>query len=347
MAKSKVNVYEIVTEQMLDSLKQALKDGKTIPWHKPWRTSAPFNAVSKKEYRGINPFLLAMGNFDDPRWLTFNQASELGYAQWRKREKKGKDTEELRDEYFGPKDSKGRRRGGVENKAGIRKDEKSTVVVFWKPLEIKDPEHPDADEDGKRKIRILRYYRVFNVEQTQGLEFPTLEKDEREIEPIESAQQILDGYVNTDRGPKYKHGGDRAFYRPSEDRIGMPTMKRFDNADAYYTTAFHEATHSTGHDSRLKRKFGESFGNEPYAKEELVAEFGAAMLCAHAGIDPTRDIKNRTAYIQSWMKALNNDEKLAVSAAGQAQKAADLILDIKFEDDNPHKDDGVIATPED
>lgn len=333
MAKSKVNVNEIISEQLINALQEAIKNGKDIPWHCPWNVIAPMNVITKKPYTGINPFLLNIRGYDSPFWMSFKQASELAYAQWRKRHKKGKDTPEVHKEWM-----------NAEDRGGIKEGEKSTIITWRKKLVIDDPDHPQADEEGKRAIFMLRYYRVFNAEQTEGIEFPEVEKPEGSVKPIESAEALLKGYVNTDRGPKFSNGGNQAAYNYVKDSIRIPAMKRFDNDVAYYSTAFHEAIHSTGHDSRLKRgDFGK--GVKPYSREELVAEFGAAMLCANAGIDIVPDIENRTAYIKGWLKALGNDEKLAVKAASAAQKAADLI--IGEDDNNPYADDGIVATPED
>jgi antirestriction protein ArdC len=122
-------------------------------------------------------------------------------------------------------------------------------------------------------------------------------------------------------------GHDKAFYRPVTDSIHLPDRNSFDSAGEYYSTLFHEMTHSTGHQSRLNRSTLTEvvpFGSETYSKEELVAEFGAAFLCAHAGIENT--VSNSAAYINGWLKKLRSDPKLAILAASQGQKAADYIL---------------------
>jgi antirestriction protein ArdC len=132
--------------------------------------------------------------------------------------------------------------------------------------------------------------------------------------------------------PEIRHGGGRACYLPSVDRVEMPRAETFRSGQDYYSVLFHELTHSTGHASRLDRKGvgssdGEwsSFGSTPYAREELVAEMGAAFLAGHAGI-VERTIDNSAAYVASWLQRLKEDTKLVVQAAAQAQKAADFIL---------------------
>jgi antirestriction protein ArdC len=151
--------------------------------------------------------------------------------------------------------------------------------------------------------------------------------------PIEEAEKIVEGYKDS---PKIVNKDDnRAYYNPFFDFINMPVMGKFNKVEEYYSTIFHEMIHSTGHTNRLKRLDNQksaAFGSEDYSKEELVAEFGAAMLCGIAGIENST-IENSTAYIQSWLKALRDDKTLAVKAAAQAQKAADYILGTMFQEE--------------
>ena len=121
--------------------------------------------------------------------------------------------------------------------------------------------------------------------------------------------------------------GDRAFYRPSSDSVTLPMMEQFKSIAEYYSTAFHELTHSTGHFSRLNRLEKAVFGSETYSKEELVAEIGAASLMNEMGFETEESFRNSVAYIQNWLKALRNDKKMVISAAGKAEKAAKMILE--------------------
>lgn len=202
----------------------------------------------------------------------------------------------------------------------VRKGEKGHIVVFWNWIERENEETGE-----KEQIPFLRYYKVFNViKQAEGLH----SKRETEIfehDPIESAQQIVDGYADS---PHIRYQSGRAVYFPKLDRVSVPPLKDYREAEEYYSVLFHELIHSTGHKSRLVRKgiiqSGVSFGDEIYSKEELVAEIGAAMLCGMAGIE-NATIENSASYIQSWLRALKEDSKLIVHAAAQAQKAADYI----------------------
>lgn len=202
----------------------------------------------------------------------------------------------------------------------VRKGEKGQIVVFWKWIERENEETGE-----KEQIPFLRYYKVFNIiKQAEGLESKQ-ETETFEHDPIESAQQIVEGYVDAP-GIHYKSG--RAVYYPGLDCISVPPLKDYREAEEYYSVLFHEMVHSTGHKSRLARKgitqSGVSFGDEVYSKEELVAEIGAAMLCGVAGIENVT-IENSASYIQSWLRVLKEDSKLIVYAAAQAQKAVDYI----------------------
>lgn len=203
----------------------------------------------------------------------------------------------------------------------IKKGEKSHIVVFWKWLEKEDEESGEV-----QKIPYLRYYRVFEINtQVEGL------KSKREEmtfnhNHIEKAEEIYKGYINS---PDYTFYSGQAVYYPIVDKINCPPIKDFPKVEEYYCTLFHEMVHSTGHKSRLARPGvttqNVAFGDEIYSKEELVAEVGAAMLCSVAGIDNST-IDNSASYIQSWLRALKEDNRLIVTAAAQAQKAADYIL---------------------
>lgn len=291
-------IYQQVTDRIIEAL-----EAGTVPWQRPWKSKRlpgvnHQNLASKKSYRGINPFLLdieAMINgYDLPYWVTFKQAKDLG--------------------------------------GHVRKDEKSTVVVFNKKLVYEDKN--DLDENGKPKKKpfwMLRHYNVFNVAQCDGLEekIPALPEEEPEDEftPIERCEQIGSEMKNP---PSLDHGGSRAFYRPSTHAVRLPKPEQFNSPEHYYSTKFHEFTHATGNEKCLGRvKDWTSFGSDPYAKEELVAEMGAAMLDRVAGIDaPTQ--KNSANYIANWLQRFQGDPKLVVQAASQAQRAADYILGVEF-----------------
>lgn len=202
----------------------------------------------------------------------------------------------------------------------IKKGSKGQVVVFWKLLEKEN-----AETGVIEQIPLLRYYKVFNIKtQCEGIGSKQKDREEFNHDFIESAEQILRLYKDV---PKIKEAPGRAYYRPSSDMVSIPPLSDYKVPEEYYSTLFHELVHSTGHKKRLNRPGVakvQTFGNEDYSKEELVAEFGAAMLCGMAKID-NDTLPNSVAYIQSWLRKLKKDNKLVVHAAAQAQKAADYI----------------------
>jgi antirestriction protein ArdC len=278
-----MNVYDIINTRIMELLEQG-----TVPWRKSWNTvsNMPKNLLSKKEYRGVNLFLLACMPYSSPYWMTYKQISDKG--------------------------------------GHVLKGEKSTPVIFWKWLDRKDSDDPESAGNGK--IPLLRYYNVFNIEQTEGITYPELvQENNQEFTPIERAEQII---ANMPYKPTIHHGGNKAAYSPVLDYVKLPGPSSFQSPEEYYSTAFHELTHSTGHASRLGRKGvlePSYFGSHEYSKEELVAEMGAAFLCGMSGIE-NKTIDNSAAYIQGWLRELKNDKTLLIHAAALAQKAADYIL---------------------
>ena len=207
----------------------------------------------------------------------------------------------------------------------INKGEKGTPVIFWKMYDKEDPE----SDNGICTIPFLRYYTVFNTEQCKNIIIPTPEISTWvEHDPIEAAEVVIIGMPNR---PAVELGGTRACYSPALDLVRVPELFRYEQAEEYYSTFFHELAHATGHESRLNREGitgNHFFGDLVYSREELVAEMTAAFLCGHIGI-ATATLQNSAAYIQSWIKVLRGDKRLAITAAAQAQKAADYILNCK------------------
>ena len=209
----------------------------------------------------------------------------------------------------------------------IKKGEKSEIVVFWRLQPIEE-----ETDDGTKQIRqipLLRYYNVFHISQVDGIK-PLENKAFTELEPIENAEKVLNEYLTREHLTLEHTASNEAYYSPSRDLIHLPLMEQFKNQAEYYSTAFHEVTHSTGHKSRLNR-LGEdlkiaSFGSEDYSKEELVAEIGSANLLNMLGIETDRSFRNSTAYIQSWLSVLKSDVKFIVSASSKAEKAVKYIL---------------------
>lgn len=284
------DIYAEITDEIVQQL-----EGGTVPWHQPWNASVglPVSMSTKRPYRGINVFLLAIkaqtNGYRSTWWGTYRQVAELG--------------------------------------GQVRKGERSSVVVFWKLLK-RDATPEERAKTGRSVVTIpmLRHFNVFNAEQCDGLgEAFHAGEDRPSFDAIAECERIVESYESA---PTIRHGGGRAAYSPGLDVVFMPDRQDFQSADGYYSTLFHELTHSTGHTSRLARPTlleSHAFGDESYSKEELVAEMGAAMLSGVAGIEQ-RTVPQSAAYIASWLKALQNDPKLVIQAAAQAQKAADRIL---------------------
>jgi len=206
----------------------------------------------------------------------------------------------------------------------VKKGEKASMVVFWKFIEQEDEETGE-----KKEVPFLRYYNVFHIDQCEGI---TAKHTTETAFPdgaatLEAAQEIIYDYLGRE-GVKLSHEeGDRAFYRPATDEVVLPIRKQFISTAEYYSTVFHELTHSTGHPKRLNRLSKPSFfGTEDYSKEELVAEIGAAALVNHVGLETSSSLRNNAAYLQNWLKVLKDDKRFIVSAAGRAEKAVNLIL---------------------
>lgn len=207
----------------------------------------------------------------------------------------------------------------------IRKGEKSEIVVFWKIFEKEETN--DKGEKVKVNIPLLRYINVFHISQIEGVE--PLKEFFHEVTPIEEADKIIIDYVTREHITFEEIASDKAFYSPSRDAVVVPLKEQYKNINEYYSTTFHELTHSTGHASRLDRlKTGAiaAFGSETYSKEELVAEIGSATMLNTLRIETVKTFKNSAAYIQSWLQVLRNDNKFIVSAASKAEKAVSYIL---------------------
>jgi len=273
-----MKVSDVITNRILDKLNEGV-----VPWHKPWAGGSwPKNIVSKKEYRGVNTFMLSCTEYSSPYWGTFKQISDLGGT--------------------------------------IKKGEHGYPVVFYTWLEDK------RGIENERKIPFMRFYKVWNMDQCEGIDVKKIPAAVvvNENERIAMCENLVN---KMPKKPEIKHIEQRAYYSPTLDYVNVPKMETFDSSETYYSTLFHELTHSTGNKSRLARKEfdGNCFGSESYSKEELVAELGAAFLMGYCGIE-NKTLDNSAAYIQSWIKRLKNDKNLIISASGQAQKSCDFIM---------------------
>ena len=207
----------------------------------------------------------------------------------------------------------------------IRKGEKAEIVTFWKIQQIEE-----ENEDGEKIIKqlpLLRYYNVFHISQVEGVEPKSI--DLNELQPIEEAERIKTEYMQREHIKILEKVTDKAFYSPSLDYIQVPCKEQYQNIEEFYSTLFHEMTHSTGHKVRLDREDVKDcvyFGSENYSKEELSAELGSAFLINKLGIESSKSFNNSTAYIQSWLRVLKNDKKFIISASSRAEKAVKYIL---------------------
>lgn len=276
-----------VYEIVTNRIIEQLEQG-IIPWEKPWSGTldGAFNRVSKRPYSLLNQMLLKHKG----EYASFKQWQELG--------------------------------------GHIRKGEKSETIVFWKVYPVKETQ--DDETEIIKNIPLLRYLNVFHISQVDGVE-PLKQGELHEIEPIEEIENILTDYWNREHITIEHEKSNKAFYSPTFDMIHLPLFEQFKSSEEYYSTAIHESIHSTMKVTRCNRaedRKGKivSFGSEEYSKEELVAEIGSAQLMHIVGIETTKSFRNSTAYIQSWIKALRNDNKFIVSASSKAEKAVKYIL---------------------
>lgn len=210
----------------------------------------------------------------------------------------------------------------------VRKGEKGEIIVFWKILPVEE-----TDKEGNKIIKhipFLKYITVFHISQVDGVE-PLKQEALQDIEPIEEAEHILHDYINREGIHLEQKASNEAYYSPAADLIHLPLLEQFDKPEEFYSTAFHEATHSTMKESRCNRQEERkgklvAFGSEEYSKEELVAEIGAASILNSLGIETTHSFRNSAAYIQNWLQVLRNDNRFIVSASSKAEKAINYIL---------------------
>ena len=287
-----------VYEIVTERILEELAKG-VVPWRKPWAGGGGIatSLASGKEYRGVNQFLLGCAPYGAQYWLTYKQAKLKG--------------------------------------GNVKKGSKGWPCIFWKMLK------KDAKATGGKDefYPILRYYTVFNVEQCEGIAY-----DKPEARPTANvidaqAAKIAADWFESHKGPSLHHNENQAFYNPSSDGVNMPKLEVFESGAAYHSVLFHEMSHSTGHKDRLARKgitglaaFG---GGKEYGLEELVAEMGAAFLCAECGLDSDASelVEQSASYIDSWRRKISKDPKLVVQAAAKAQKSTDMILGRTWDDD--------------
>lgn len=289
---ARIDVYEEVTNQIV-----ALLEAGTRPWAPRWASGAASLPLRHEgtPYRGINILLLWSASMErgytNPHWMTYRQAHELG--------------------------------------GQVRKGEKGNLVVHAGSFTPKDGEtgEPITNAEGEEATRkFLKKYVVFNVEQIDGLDMSKFPAPQIEIKNRDERDSELDAAFARWPVP-YREGGSSAYYDPSADRIQMPAFADFVTGNAFYATLAHEAIHSSGSAHRLARETLRDYGKDRAirAEEELIAEIGAAMLCAQLGMEPT-EREDHAAYVASWLTALRNDKRAIFRAATAAQAASELIL---------------------
>ncbi len=283
------DVYSRITSQIIEALEKGVK-----PWTQPWNAAHAAGHVSRplrhnrEPYAGINVLTLwasAMtAHYTAPIWMTFKQALELG--------------------------------------GHVRKGEKGSPVVYADTMRRTETDNATGDE-AERVIPFLKAYTVFNVEQIEGLpeHFHALAEPARNPDERIADAEAFFAATRAD----IRHGGDCAYYSPTLDYIQMPPFDAFRDAQGYYATLAHEATHWTRHQTRLDRDLGRKrMGDDGYAREELVAELGAAFLCADLGLR-LEDRDDHAAYIGHWLSVLKDDKRAIFAAAAHAQRAADYL----------------------
>ncbi|MCY2965529.1 MAG: zincin-like metallopeptidase domain-containing protein [Planctomycetota bacterium] len=288
MNTEREDIYTRVTNQIVTAIEAGAPKFR-MPWHiTDAERFCPINAVSKRPYRGINVLLLwaqaEAKAFPTGNWATFAQWKHLG--------------------------------------ASVRKGERATTVVLWKPIDSSGKRTADDEsaETPRRDRGLLALgFSVFNAAQVDGYERPnreTLSEGER----IQAAERVL-----FSQGAEIQHGGSAAFYDVNADRIHLPRFDSFRDPIAYYATLSHELTHFSGASHRLDRNLTGRFGSSAYAAEELVAELGSAFLCARLGLS-TEPRPDHGGYISNWLTLLRNDRKAIFTAASKAQQAADWLM---------------------
>jgi len=314
------DIYKMITDKII----KMLKSTKASDYKKTWEDDAffiPLNFDSKKPYRGVNRMLLQeriglTEAFANPYFLTFKQIKK--HKGTLKKGAKGYEVVYYSIRYVVPADKNSGRKAYSSTNA-------HKVIDFLDKHKL--------PENIVTRIPMIRYYNVYNGEDITGIDFKLPEvKIGRAVPDTapenQAAALIVENYPNP---PAIKHGGNEAYYKLSEDLVRMPKIEQFDSVNDYYRTLFHELTHSTRHESRLNReKISFRFGDTGYAKEELVAEFGAVFLSAWAGIMWYNN-KNHAAYLKGWNSAIKeaeNDNKFLMRAASLAQAATDYILNL-------------------
>ena len=288
----RTDIYQSVTDTIIEALEQGLSTDFELPWH--GCSIVPQNARTGNYYHGINVPLLWAHQMKS----AYSSGTWATYKQWQ------------------------------DMGAQVKKGEKGRQIVFWKSIEVE----PTQDNEQREQIMFAKYSTVFNADQVEGYILPQDDFETNDIQAISAADDLIDA-----SGADIRFDERRAYYSVTDDYINLPSPQFFKDTcgstatQNYYSTAFHELVHWTGAEKRLNRDQKHKFASKDYAFEELVAELGAAMLCASTGVESSpRD--DHAIYIQNWLKALKDDKKFIFSASSQAQKAADYLFSFTNQD---------------
>jgi antirestriction protein ArdC len=277
------DLFEKVTAELVAAIEAGAR-GFRMPWHRLAAGGLP-RSVDGRPYRGWNALVLGL-TAADRDWSSSTWAT---YRGWQRHD------------------------------AQVRRGERGTHVVLWKPTE-RATTPDDGEESGSRRSLFARTFTVFAAEQVDGAESYRVAEPERpECERIAEADAY---FAAVDAN--VVHGGNVACYVPSTDTIHLPSLTQFDQPSDYYSTAAHEHVHRTGHESRIGRDLSGRFGDHAYGAEELIAELGAAFWCAQLGlVQATRD--DHAKYLGDWLAMLSTDSRAMVAACGHAQRAVDWL----------------------
>lgn len=257
-----------------------------LPWRRPWiGIKAAHNRISGKPYSMLNQMLLNKPG----EWASYDQWMALGKT--------------------------------LNKKAYIKKGSKASMIVFFKKVEFEE-------EDGTKTERsVLRYYKVFHIDDVVGIDPEEPYFYPYPINPSQESEDLFKKYIERE-GIYYRESvGNEAYYNPINDEIHLPDRRQFPSPEGYAETLWHEAIHSSGHASRLNRIGVQQveFGSRIYGTEELIAEMGSAFIMHSLGIHTEDVLHNNAAYIDSWIRAINEDHKMIVKAAVAAEKAVNYI----------------------
>lgn len=329
-----------VKSQVAKTLIEAMERGDT-PWQKPWKAQClrPINPTTNNGYRGINRVLLSLSGRSSNLWMTYQQAAANGWSV-RKGEKGTMIVKVVEFDKADQGRQGGHEIGGGAGSGGTGGGSRSgRSGGHGSGNGRSQAAHGDGGSkeqgDKDRKAVALRRYFVFNAEQIEGMPQPEAEAaNDKPFDVAEKAEAVIQA-MKERTGLLVIHGGDKAFYSPKFDEVRVPAKRTFHSEYDYFSTIFHEFSHSTLHEKRLNRTnaIGQRWGDEAYSLEELRAEISSALICHETGVaakcSPEQmkaHVDNHSAYLRSWIKAIEKDPMAIFSAAKDAEQMAEYVL---------------------